>query len=212
MPEVAVPWERQPGESAKAFAAFAHYRDLGPGRSLRQTGADLPKSIQLLKRWSTRWDWRERAQAHDAEQDRTGRAAAAEAAREEAEQLRRRQLQDGRDLQRLARAGVAQLIERDSETGESRLRRQLKVTEIVALHRYGGELERESGAPQTGEPAAAGPDEDDPLTDLLRSLPQEEFKTLLEAARSLVAGAKPTRVRKTRGKRRKSSDQAQKGK
>ena len=54
------PWEREFGESAKAYAAFRRFRDLGVTRSL--SGC---RSIE--RRWSWRWRWAERAGAWDAE-------------------------------------------------------------------------------------------------------------------------------------------------
>lgn len=45
-------WERQPGESAQAYEAFAIYRDMGSNRSLRVVAEQLSKSDTLIKRWS----------------------------------------------------------------------------------------------------------------------------------------------------------------
>jgi len=59
------PWERQPQESAPAFAAFDTYRSLGPERSLARVGQTLGKSTDLMERWSTRWGWVARAAAWD---------------------------------------------------------------------------------------------------------------------------------------------------
>src|SRR5436190_2076892 len=61
---MALPFEQQPGESAKAFAAFSVYLGLGPERSLAAVGQQLGKSMALLERWSARWRWLERAQTH----------------------------------------------------------------------------------------------------------------------------------------------------
>lgn len=36
-------WHRQPGESAKAYEAFAFYRDMGPERSLLKVCQSIPK-------------------------------------------------------------------------------------------------------------------------------------------------------------------------
>lgn len=64
-------WERQPDETAKAFQAFAMYRDLGPGkRSLAEVGRQLGKSKALMDRWSVRHQWVNRVTEFDAEQDR----------------------------------------------------------------------------------------------------------------------------------------------
>ena len=54
------PWQRQRGESAKAYSGFRRFRNLGPDRTL--TGA---RSIG--RRCSWRWRWAERARAWDAE-------------------------------------------------------------------------------------------------------------------------------------------------
>jgi hypothetical protein len=59
-------FEQQPKESNKAFAAFSVYLNLGPERSLAAVARQLAKSEQLLKRWSARYDWPARVQAHAA--------------------------------------------------------------------------------------------------------------------------------------------------
>lgn len=66
------PWERQKGESLKAFEAFATYRDMD-GRSLAKVGRTLGKSKALMERWSSTWEWQKRVAAWDAEQDRIAR-------------------------------------------------------------------------------------------------------------------------------------------
>ncbi len=61
-----LPFEQQPKESAKAFAAFSLYLSLGPERSIRVVGERLRKSAGLMERWSRRFDWPARAKAHAA--------------------------------------------------------------------------------------------------------------------------------------------------
>lgn len=68
------PWERQKGETAKAYAAFCAYRDLGPDRSIRKAGEKLGKNQTTLEQWSAQNKWRERAGKWDDEQDRIARA------------------------------------------------------------------------------------------------------------------------------------------
>jgi hypothetical protein len=63
-------WERQEGESARAFEGFATYRDLGPARSLAAVGQALGKTKAACEPWSSRWGWVERAAAWDDEADR----------------------------------------------------------------------------------------------------------------------------------------------
>src|SRR5947207_2461444 len=59
-------FEQQPNESAKAFAAFTVYLGMGAERSLAAVGKQLGKSTPLMKRWSRKFDWPARAQAHAA--------------------------------------------------------------------------------------------------------------------------------------------------
>jgi hypothetical protein len=72
------PWERQYGESSKAFACFAAYRDMGWQRSLKAVAEQMNKNPSLVARWSRRWHWVERAQAWDDEMDRQARHEAIE--------------------------------------------------------------------------------------------------------------------------------------
>lgn len=69
------PWERQQGESAKAFAKFAIYRDMGPGRSLEKVGKASGVSAARMEQLSVRHHWVARAEAWDDEGDRIKRAA-----------------------------------------------------------------------------------------------------------------------------------------
>src|ERR1035437_4454267 len=59
-------FEQLPKESAKAFAAFSLYLNLGAERSLAAVAQKVSKSEQLLKRWSAKFDWPARVAAHGA--------------------------------------------------------------------------------------------------------------------------------------------------
>jgi len=67
-------YTRLPGETAKAYEAFAVYRELETGqRSLERVSRTLHKSVTFLGRWSSKYNWVERAAAYDdhlKEQDR----------------------------------------------------------------------------------------------------------------------------------------------
>lgn len=65
-----LPWEKQKGESRQAFANFAHYRDLGPHRSLAKAAHDLGKAVGTLTEQSRKYAWGERSDAYDAMVDR----------------------------------------------------------------------------------------------------------------------------------------------
>lgn len=83
-------WERQPGESSRAFEAFDRYRSLGPARSLRETAQSLPKNGKTIAEWSATWDWVERVTAwddHVADQARKAELSAELARRKKATEL-----------------------------------------------------------------------------------------------------------------------------
>lgn len=63
-------WEPLEGESSKAYEAFSIYRDMGIQRGIRKVAQELGKSETLMSRWSSQYNWVERAAAWDAEQDR----------------------------------------------------------------------------------------------------------------------------------------------
>jgi hypothetical protein len=81
------PWEQQPGETPRAYAAFCVFRDLGPRRTLaaaaaayyQRTAGSLERQVD---KWSSAFRWVERAAAWDRHLDAEGRAAQ-EAARKE---------------------------------------------------------------------------------------------------------------------------------
>jgi hypothetical protein len=58
-------FDQQPNESAKAFAAFNAYLQLGAQRSTAAVAKELQKSEQLIRRWCTRHRWVERCEAYD---------------------------------------------------------------------------------------------------------------------------------------------------
>jgi len=59
-------FEQQPRESNKAFAAFKTYLELGPERSLVIVAEKHGKSRTMIERWSRKFDWPARVQAHGA--------------------------------------------------------------------------------------------------------------------------------------------------
>jgi len=73
---MALPFEQQPNESAKAFAAFSLYLSLGPQRSLAAVEQKLAKSHTVISRWSAKWDWTARVQAYGTHMGAVEREAA----------------------------------------------------------------------------------------------------------------------------------------
>ena len=61
---MSLPFEKLPRESGKAFGAFSLYLGMGAERSLVAVAEKLGKSVTLLGRWSAKYDWPARVQAH----------------------------------------------------------------------------------------------------------------------------------------------------
>jgi hypothetical protein len=60
------PWEQQPDEGDRAFAAARLYFEMGKTRSLRAAAEKLDKSYTIVGRWSEKYHWVARARAFDA--------------------------------------------------------------------------------------------------------------------------------------------------
>ena len=137
MPSERQPWECQPGETAKAYRAFACFRDLGEDRTIVAAVRAAGRSESLLRRWAARWNWWPRARAWDVENDREQEA---EARRARAEAFTRRR-QAGRHMQQAAMVGLSEIVRADPETGKPTWVRQPKPRDIAILMRAGVELE-----------------------------------------------------------------------
>lgn len=73
------PWDRQPGEGAKAYEAFNKYLLMGEERSYRKVAHELGKSGALISGWCSKYKWVERVAAWDEEQLRLDRKEQQEA-------------------------------------------------------------------------------------------------------------------------------------
>lgn len=58
-------WSKRRGESAQAYDAAHTYFELGPWRSIVAAAKRLGKSPSLLEKWSSKYNWVERADAFD---------------------------------------------------------------------------------------------------------------------------------------------------
>ena len=104
-------WERQPGETAKAFHAFEHLRTLSAlDRSIPAARAACrsqcgisPASARQWHGWSTKYQWFNRAAEHDSD--------LASRRRERMEKALERSQDDGVMLIRAALAKVAERIQ-----------------------------------------------------------------------------------------------------
>ena len=98
-------WERQVGESAKAYSAFSKYRDLSEKRTLAKVASMSGCSSQNIERWSRRWFWVARVQAFDVLEEERFR----EQCSRDRLAMRRRQIQLGAACQSVAAFGVREL-------------------------------------------------------------------------------------------------------
>lgn len=92
-------WERQPGESQKAYRAFQAYRDMGQGnRSVRKISEQLSYSDHTTcGRWMSKFEWVARCDAYDNWLEMERRSAVEDNERARAVQLaeRNRRVDDG---------------------------------------------------------------------------------------------------------------------
>jgi len=166
------PWERMSGESAAAHSGFLVYRDCEPPRSLTKAAQEMGRHPSLLKRWSSRYRWRERVFAWDVSQARE----AEEALRRQREESLQRQARDAEQLQRLGMARLSGLISRDPETGAVRLDSSVTPRDAVTIYKWGVELEdRITGRAETAEP-------EDVTEQHLRRMSTEQLHELLALA------------------------------
>jgi hypothetical protein len=98
---MAAPGEQMPAESAKAYAAFCLFRDLGPRRSIDEASrlyharkaqdggvaktSRTQRASGLIRQWAERWNWFARAAAWDEEIERAKKRKQVEAVEEMAE-------------------------------------------------------------------------------------------------------------------------------
>jgi len=104
--------DKLPTESAKAYAAFVAYCELGTQRSQETVSKQLAKSRQFISRWSAVHNWQSRVADYD-------RAIALERAddlrtlrRADVERLRTQNTDDAATLRTLARALTGKLARR----------------------------------------------------------------------------------------------------
>lgn len=107
-------WERQTGETTRAWAAFTIYRDLGTDRTLGRVHAhpEVTASRKSIDVWSAANHWVDRAKAFDAYLDRRK----VEVAAQEIEEMQQRQIRAGMALQETG----LRFVEEQLDTPEGR--------------------------------------------------------------------------------------------
>lgn len=170
-------WDRRPGETSKAFAAFRGFLELGPIRTLAKAARAAGRSVGLYKRWSPQWGWVERALAWDETQAREADDARQQLRRQLAEAT----LRDADQLRRLAMAKLSSLVIKDPATGQVSLDPAVTARDAVAVYRLhlalmGVKDGEGSGSAKSGEPRSP----------YLSSLSDEELRAYLEALRARI--------------------------
>jgi hypothetical protein len=101
-------WERQKGETTKAYAAFCAYRDYGIDRSIQKVVNKYIEnswSMSLLLRWSAKHNWIQRCVAFDSYMDKERQKEYLAQTLE----ISRRQAQSARRIQEIALERLSQL-------------------------------------------------------------------------------------------------------
>src|SRR3954454_1328179 len=110
------PFDRLSDEGAKAYQAFTIYRDLPvQERSLAIVSQQLGKNKSLCARWSTKFQWVDRANAWDIQQDQLRRTRTAA----EREKIRERQLQNSRVASQALMAPLIALVKRTQTNADA---------------------------------------------------------------------------------------------
>jgi len=123
------PWERQPGDTHKSFAAFTIYCQMGSDRSLAKVSRRLGKSTPLMERWSKRDNWVIRAGAWDAYQS----LAINERILRGSAEMRERQIRQALELQTKAYQRALKMTPEEI--------RQLTPAEMCLLFKTGTDIE-----------------------------------------------------------------------
>ena len=141
------PWERQEGESVKAYEAFQCYLNLGETRSQRLVSEQLSKSRQLISRWSANYQWVERVAAYENDLQSQAQAEGVKKARQMAD----RHISIAMKMQQKALQALKEMDPRDIDPKN-----------LVAFIREATKLERENRTeivkdtnPDTGAEAAS---------------------------------------------------------
>ena len=171
------PWERQPGEPPRAWAAFTTYRDLAPHeRSLVKVGQTFGRTARYVEDLSSRWRWVGRVRAWENEQDRVKRVASIKAV----EDMARRQVGMGLLMQKKAADRLNKMTDDEVMT--------LSVSEVIRLAEAGARLEQLGrGQPEAYAASTVTVEQrQPPIIEFLRANPQR-IGPVVEALAALRA-------------------------
>jgi hypothetical protein len=192
-------FDREQDESAKAFEAWTIYRELGAQRSLKKT-AELyygtAANVRQLQRWSSRFNWVERARASDVEREMLRRSAVDEYLASQAENRAEREGRIAEILLTVREEAAAQALSmvrwplseqrivQEDEVGDA-------ITVIVTPSKWSKNMAIGMARLAAGAVPGLAPErEDSGETDAgwdLSVLSEAEIQTFLEISRKLVA-------------------------
>ena len=144
-------FEQQPNESAKAFAAFNAYLQLGAQRSTQAVAKELAKSHQLIRRWSAKYGWVERANAYEKHLIATQNAVQEVALREQAVDWAKRRIEQ-RDEEWKARTELLELARETIKRWKSQSARCGTLEGIARLLELASKLGRLAAEMDTEKP------------------------------------------------------------
>jgi hypothetical protein len=110
--------EQLPIESAKAYAAFVAYAEMGSQRSLEKVCQKWGKNkayVGQLERWSSQHRWQERVRQYDAALARAGMEARIEQYKQDVAEHGERYRKVGRELHDAARVLLLELLRRKND-------------------------------------------------------------------------------------------------
>jgi hypothetical protein len=107
--------EQLPTESAKAYAAFVAYCEMGSQRSQEAVSQQLAKSRQIISRWSAQHHWQERVRQYDAALARATMEARIEQYKQDVAEHGERYRKVGRELHDAARVLLLELLRRKND-------------------------------------------------------------------------------------------------
>lgn len=194
------PWERQPRETDKAWAAFQIHRDTQPAeRSLRNTHEQYcrrvlgqePTSagIRSIGRWSSEYNWSWRVQAWDVEVDRRAQEAFIRARIEAAT----RQGQMGKAVSGLMFNEIVERSKLKDENGNMIGFRKESISSLVNSLKLGIDIERTSmGEPIHIEAMTVGEAKiSNAPSPGLDDMTKEELRAYAALARKAAGGEQP---------------------
>jgi hypothetical protein len=148
-------WERQPGETSKAFKCFCFYKELGVERTVekalaegRKRGIKKGQKPSVWRKWSIQFRWVERCEAWD---DYVEELAWKEIAAGRVE-MARRQVAAGQFMQKLAATAFNRQAEELMKQVEGKAPHKIGLHYALKLQELGVKIERmAAGDPKGGE-------------------------------------------------------------